>query len=65
MQLKEIRMIAAGMDIKPGRANKTDLIHAIQQREGNLVCFATAYRDGCGQGECLWRGDCVDAAITR
>jgi len=64
MQLKEIRMIATGMDIKPGRANKTDLIHTIQQREGNLACFATPYRDECEQGHCLWREDCVDTAIT-
>jgi hypothetical protein len=38
------------------------LIRAIQRKEGNFDCFATAHEGVCDQGGCLWRTDCFAAA---
>jgi hypothetical protein len=38
---------------------KADLVRAIQQAEGNQVCFETGVAEACGQHACLWRGDCA------
>lgn len=58
MLVKEIKEIAKKMDIAPGKMKKGDLIHAIQEKEGNYPCFDTA--DGqCDQMDCRWREDCL------
>lgn len=58
MKLDEIREIARQHNIKAGKMRKADLVRAIQQAEGNQVCFDTGKVDTCGQDACLWREDC-------
>jgi len=58
MKLDEIREIARQRGLKPGKMKKGELIRAIQEAEGNPVCFATGSAAVCGQAECLWREDC-------
>jgi hypothetical protein len=41
------------------------LIRAIQLKEGNFDCFATAHEGVCDQGGCLWRTDCFAASRSR
>lgn len=58
MKINAIKEIARQHNLKPGRANKGELIRAIQQAEGNLPCFGSNGAN-CGQLQCLWREDCV------
>lgn len=60
MKMQEIREKARMLDLKSGKMRKTDLIRAIQAREGNPVCYDTG-RDSCDQFECCWRDDCLSA----
>jgi hypothetical protein len=48
--------------LETGKAEKVELIRAIQCKEGNFDCFATAHEGVCDQGGCLWRTDCFAAA---
>lgn len=58
MNLKDIGAIAKKKGIKPGKMKKVDLIRSIQKSENNYDCFATGYKNRCGQENCLWREDC-------
>ena len=58
MKLEEIKEIAKKHEIKVGKSKKADLVRAIQQAEGNVICFETGQASECGQTECLWRSDC-------
>ena len=58
MKINAIKEIAKQHNLKPGRANKVELVRAIQQAEGNLPCFASNSANECGQFNCLWREDC-------
>ena len=62
MNIQRVREIARERGLQPGKAEKEELIKAIQRREGNFDCFATAYDGMCDQPACLWRGDCFAAA---
>ncbi len=59
MNMTKIRSIAKEQGVKPGRLRKTELIHVIQDAEGNPQCFNTNFSAECGQERCLWREDCV------
>jgi hypothetical protein len=59
MKLDEIKEIAKQHNIKTGKMKKADLVRAIQQAEGNEVCFEAGRVDSCGQEACLWREDCA------
>lgn len=58
MKLEEIKEIAKRHNIKTGKLKKAELIRAIQQAEGNEICFETGQMESCGQEACLWRSDC-------
>lgn len=58
MKIQEIREIAQGMEIPAGKMKKSDLIRAVQTREGNIGCFDTGMSSQCGQDNCLWIADC-------
>lgn len=58
MKIEEIRRIAKQRDVKTGKMKKGEIIRAIQEAEGNLVCFDTGKAAECGQANCLWREDC-------
>lgn len=61
MRIAEIREIARNHQVNAGHLTKADLIKAIQRKEGNFDCFATAANGNCDQADCLWRGDCLSA----
>ena len=61
MVMQEIRDIARGNGIKPGRMSKAALVRTIQENEGNYACFATTMSGECEQECCLWRDDCLGA----
>jgi hypothetical protein len=58
MKMNDIKEIARQRGINPAKLKKSELIRAIQQDEGNPVCFTTGYKAECGQLDCLWREDC-------
>jgi hypothetical protein len=59
MKLDEIKEIARQHNIKVGKKKKAELVRAIQQAENNNACYETGQADTCGEGDCLWRGDCA------
>lgn len=59
MKINAIKEIARQHNLKPGRANKEELIRSIQQAEGNSTCFGSNCAKECGQFNCLWREDCA------
>lgn len=65
MNMQEIRNIAKDYGVKATRLNKVELVHAIQQVEGNFDCFASAREGYCDQEDCLWQADCFAAAKKR
>jgi len=62
MKIQRVREIAREQGLDPGQAGKAELIKAIQIKEGNFDCFATAYGGVCDQTGCRWRADCFTAA---
>jgi hypothetical protein len=61
MKIQRVREIAREQGLNPGKADKAELIKAIQIKEGNFDCFATAYGGVCDQTGCRWREDCFAA----
>ena len=59
MKLEEIKEIAKQHNIKVVKLKKADLVRAIQESEGNEVCFGTDTANSCGQDSCRWREDCA------
>lgn len=59
MKIEEVKAIARQHQLKPGKANKGELIRAIQQAEGNSACFGSNNANECRQFNCLWREDCL------
>lgn len=58
MKINEIKEIARQHNLKPGKANKGELVRSIQQKEGNTPCFDSNISQICGELDCLWRADC-------
>ena len=58
MKMQAVREKAKKLDVNPGRMKKTDLIRAIQAKEGNPECFQMG-KDSCDQTECCWQDDCL------
>ncbi|HLA75461.1 MAG TPA: SAP domain-containing protein [Gammaproteobacteria bacterium] len=66
MRLESVHHIAINLGIRPGDPAKVvDLVRAIQQKEGNFACFATATEGRCDQYRCRWRNDCFAIAQQR
>lgn len=61
MKLQEIRAIAKQRQINSSGLSKSELIHKIQQQEGNFDCFGTACNGECDRMDCMWREDCIGA----
>ena len=59
MKLEQIRSIAKLHSINPGMLSITELVKAIQAKEGNFDCFGTAINGECDQTGCSWREDCL------
>ncbi len=62
MKMQEVVAIAKERGLKPGRSKKADLIHLIQNSEGNAQCFACEGASNCDQHQCLWREDCLSTS---
>jgi hypothetical protein len=58
MKVQDIKAIAQNMGIPLRKLNKTELVRAIQEKEGNNSCFDTGATSTCGQDGCLWKEDC-------
>ncbi|MDY3874311.1 MAG: hypothetical protein SO083_03970 [Megamonas funiformis] len=54
--IKEIQSIAKERDIEfPKKIRKADMVHILQQKEGNNPCYA---QYSCTNDKCLWIKDC-------
>ncbi len=58
VSITEIKKKAKAMGITNSKLEKEELVHAIQESEGNFPCYKTA-GDFCDQVECYWRDDCL------
>jgi len=58
MKLNEIKEKARTLGINPGKMKKVELIHAIQQAEGNTPCFGTS-NGQCVYTNCCFIDDCI------
>lgn len=59
MNIQEVRERAAAMGlVGTGKLRKAELIHKIQQAEGNDSCFGADWRHHCAEMYCCWRDDC-------
>jgi hypothetical protein len=58
MTIRQLHDKARYLDIDPGKMKKTELIHAIQRREGYSPCFGTA-NGSCPYETCCFRPDCL------
>jgi hypothetical protein len=65
MKLRDIRIKARTLGIRPNGMDKTDLIRAVQRSEDNFACYATDSAQQCGETYCLWRTDCRDQNMRR
>lgn len=62
MRMGKIKKIAKslGLKISP-QMKKSEVIKAVQTKEGNFDCFGTA-NSYCDQVRCLFREDCLVSA---
>ncbi len=60
MKMSEIHKIAKEKGVKSFGKNKIAIIREIQQKEGNIPCFATDRINNCNEINCLWRKDCLN-----
>jgi len=61
MKMKEITQKARELGVGPIKGvGRVDLIHAIQMKEGNSPCYATAHDTMCDQFLCCWRENCFE-----
>ena len=58
MKIQQIKAMAQSMGIGVGKMKKSELVRAIQRKEGNQDCFDRGDSTKCGQDRCLWRDDC-------
>lgn len=59
MNMQEIRERATTIGlVGVGKLRKVELIHKIQQTEGNDACFGAEWRHQCAEMCCCWRADC-------
>jgi predicted metal-binding transcription factor (methanogenesis marker protein 9) len=58
MKMMEVKEKAKMLGVKPGKMKKSDLIKAIQLKEGNDACFGSG-NEQCSQMECCWRSACL------
>ena len=64
MNIKQIQQRAKELGIKRVvGVKKVTLIHAIQDREGNFPCYATAVDGYCDREDCVWYKDCLKDSI--
>lgn len=62
MSMPEIKAKAKDLGIRPGKMKKAELIHAIQEAEGNTQCFGRSNGE-CPYTECCFRPDCLKTRL--
>jgi hypothetical protein len=62
MTMPEIKDRAKALGITPGRMKKAELIHTIQQAEGNTPCYGWS-NGQCDQSECCFIQDCLKVRL--
>ncbi len=63
MKLNEIKEKAKSLGINAGKMKKAELIHAIQQAEGNTPCFGRS-NGQCPHTNCCFIDDCLKVCVT-
>lgn len=58
MTMPQVKAKAKGLGVTPGKMNKFDLIHAIQESECCTPCYGTC-GGHCDQADCCFITDCV------
>lgn len=58
MSMPQVKDKAKNLGVTPGKMNKYDLIHAIQQAEYNNPCYGTS-NGQCGNEDCCFITDCL------
>jgi hypothetical protein len=58
LKMNEIKQKAKTLGINPENMKKTDLIRAMQAKEGYTPCFGTS-NGQCSQTSCCFRSDCL------
>jgi hypothetical protein len=58
MKMLEIRKKAKTLGVNPGKMEKTELIHAVQQAEGYTACFGKS-NGQCPYTDCCFMQDCL------
>ncbi len=58
MKLPEVREKAKALGLIPRNMKKTDLIRAIQRKEGYTACFGRSTGQ-CPHTDCCFRDDCL------
>ncbi len=58
MPMPKVKQKAKRLGVTPGKMNKFDLIHAIQQAEHYNPCYGTS-NGQCGNGDCCFITDCL------
>jgi len=62
MTMSEIKAKAKSLGIDPAKMKKTEIIHAIQTREGCTPCFGRS-NGQCSNTECCFMPDCLKLRI--
>ena len=58
LTMPEVKAKAKKLGVTPGKMNKFDLIHAIQESESCSPCYGTC-GGYCEQADCCFISDCV------
>jgi hypothetical protein len=61
MKYQEIKEMAREKEILLRKIKEMQLIREFQQAEGSQPCFGTKKSRYCGQYNCPWRDDCLNA----
>ncbi|MHC4757436.1 MAG: SAP domain-containing protein [Planctomycetota bacterium] len=62
MKMGDVKEKAKYLGIVPGKMKKAELIHTIQQWEGNTPCFGKCNGE-CTNDECCFITDCLKAKM--
>ena len=63
MKTNEVKQKAKSLGINVGKMKKPELIHSIQEREGNTPCFGTS-NGNCQQTDCCFIEDCLKTQLV-
>ena len=58
MSMPKVKQKAKALGVTPGKMNKFDLIHAIQQAEHYYPCYGTS-NGQCDNYDCCFMADCL------